>query len=64
MLINYMLFYLEKLFNNYEIDANYFGHPLLEHVLDFQKNSSDSRDEFFKKYELDKSKNIISLPLK
>ena len=62
MLINYMLFYLlKRLFNNYKIDANYFGHPLLEHVLDFQKNSSDSRDEFFKKYELDTSKNIISL---
>ena len=50
----YVILPFEKtFFNNYEIDANYFGHPLLEHVLDFQKNNSDSRDEFFKKYELD-----------
>ena len=58
----YVILPFEKtFFNNYEIDANYFGHPLLEHVLDFQKNSSDSRDEFFKKYKLDTNKNIISL---
>ena len=58
----YVILPFEKtFFNNYEIDANYFGHPLLEHVLDFQKNNSDSRDEFFKKYKLDTNKNIISL---
>ena len=33
--------------------------PLLEHVLDFQKNNSDSKNEFFEKHELDTSKNII-----
>ena len=58
----YVILPFEKtFFNNYEIDANYFGHPLLEHVLDFQKNNSDSKNEFFEKHELDISKNIISL---
>ncbi len=58
----YVILPFEKtFFKNHEIDSNYFGHPLLEHVLDFQKHNSDSRKAFFEKYGLNKNKNIISL---
>ena len=58
----YVILPFEKtFFKNHEIDSNYFGHPLLEHVLDFQKHNSDSRKVFFEKYGLNKNKNIISL---
>ena len=58
----YVILPFEKtFFKNHEIDVNYFGHPLLEHVLDFQKNNSARKEDFFEKYGLDENKKIISL---
>ena len=42
-----MLFYPEKTFNNYKIDANYFGFTLRTRIR-FSKNNSDSKMSFLK----------------
>ena len=58
----YVILPFEKeFFKKYNIEALYFGHPLLEHVVNFQKNTSSKRGDFFMKYGLDKSKGITSL---
>ena len=48
-------------FKKHEIDAKYFGHPLLEHVKDFQKGDTSIKEKFFEEHGLDKNKKIISL---
>jgi len=51
----------KEFFNKHGISTKYFGHPLLEHVNNFKKNKGISKEEFFKKNNLDINKPIISL---
>jgi len=58
----YVILPFEKaFFKKHGIQAKYFGHPLLEHVLNFQNKSASKKTDFFEKYNLDKNKNITSL---
>ena len=58
----YVILPFEKsYFKKHGLESNYFGHPLLEHVLNFQKNSSQKREDFFEQHGLDKKKNILAL---
>jgi lipid-A-disaccharide synthase len=46
----------EKLYKENNIDAEYVGHPLLEHIANY---NFLKRDELFEKLDLDKKKNIL-----
>ncbi len=46
----------EKLYKDNGVDAVYVGHPLLEHIENYQFNS---KDELFDRYKLDRNKRIL-----
>ena len=46
----------KKMYNEYGIDCEYVGHPLVHQI-----PREHSKDEFFEKYELDKSKRLVSI---
>jgi lipid-A-disaccharide synthase len=48
----------EKLYRDKNIDVNYVGHPLVEHIENY---SFSSKDELFKKLGLEKGKEILLL---
>lgn len=48
----------EKLYKNYGIDVTYAGHPLIEHVENYQFLT---QEELFEKFALDKEKEILLL---
>ena len=48
-------------FNKHKIEAHYNGHPLVEHIDNFIKKDSINRNEFYKKHQLNQTKEIITL---
>ena len=51
----------KEFFKKHKIEAHYNGHPLVEHIDNFIKKDSINRNEFFKKHQLNQSKEIITL---
>ena len=58
----YVILPFEKdFFLKHGIETTYHGHPLLEHIINFKKNKSIPKLDFYKQNNLDHTKPIISL---
>jgi len=58
----YVILPFEKdFFMKHGIETTYHGHPLLEHIINFKKNKSITKLDFYKQNNLDQKKPIIAL---
>ena len=58
----YVILPFEKdFFMKHGIETTYHGHPLLEHIINFKKNKSIPKLDFYKQNNLDQKKPIIAL---
>lgn len=58
----YVILPFEKdFFMKHGIETTYHGHPLLEHIINFKKNKSIPKLDFYKQNNLDQKKSIIAL---
>ena len=58
----YVILPFEKdFFMKHGIETTYHGHPLLEHIINFRKNKSIPKLDFYKQNNLDQKKPIIAL---
>ena len=58
----YVILPFEKdFFMKHGIETTYHGHPLLEHIINFKKNKSIPKLDFYKQNNLDQKKPVIAL---